>query len=210
VRTTGDLYFDTLKALALALETKDPYAHGGTERVMACANAIGHELGLTDHEARALEVAALLHDIGMIASGEASSRTDRPLTTIEWGLLKMHPVIAAEILEQAPSLREVAPIVYHHHEHYDGAGYVNGVSGTDIPLAARILAVADAYVAMTSPRAYRPAMSHNAAIGELKDNAGTQFDPHVVDALVDLAAERPDLVACWAGLTRAPAESPAR
>ena len=197
VRSTGDLYFDTLKALALALESKDPYAHGGTERVIACATAIGRELALDDREARALEIAALLHDIGMIASGEASARTDRPLTTIEWGLLKMHPVIAAEILEQAPALREVAPIVYHHHEHYDGAGYVNGLSGAEIPLGARILAVADAYVAMTSMRPYRQAMSHEAAVAELRANAGTQFDPHVVEALVDIAAERPDLVACW-------------
>jgi HD-GYP domain-containing protein (c-di-GMP phosphodiesterase class II) len=109
----------------------------------------------------------------------------------------MHPVIAAEILEQAPALREVAPIVYHHHEHYDGAGYVNGLSGAEIPLGARILAVADAYVAMTSMRPYRQAMSHEAAVAELRANAGTQFDPHVVEALVDVAAERPDLVACW-------------
>jgi HD-GYP domain-containing protein (c-di-GMP phosphodiesterase class II) len=197
VESTGDLYFETLKALALALETKDPYAHGGTERVVACATAIGREMGLDDRESRALEMAALLHDIGMIASGEAAAATDRPLTTTEWGLLKMHPVIAAEILEHAPALREVAPIVYHHHEHYDGTGYVNGTSATEIPLASRILAVADAYVAMTSPRPYRSAMAHEEALTELRSLAGTQFDPHVVQALVDLATERPELTACW-------------
>jgi HD-GYP domain-containing protein (c-di-GMP phosphodiesterase class II) len=196
VRSTGDLYLDTLKTLALALETKDPYAHGGTERVVECAVALGAAMGLDAAEARALEIAALLHDIGMIATGDSTGVRQRPLTTVEWGLLKMHPVIAAELLEQAPTLREVAPIVYHHHEHYDGTGYASGVAGEDIPLAARILAVADAYVAMTSDRPYRSAMSRDEALSELNKEAGAQFDPHIVEALGDLvAAESTDIPA---------------
>ena len=188
VRATSDLYLDTLKTLALALETKDPYAHGGTERVVAYAVKLGAAMGLDTDEARALEIAALLHDIGMIATGDSTGIRERPLTTVEWGLLKMHPVVAAELLEQAPTLREVAPIVYHHHEHYDGSGYVSGVAGEAIPLAARVLAVADAYVAMTSQRPYRPAMSREEALLELTREAGAQFDPHVVEALCDLVA----------------------
>jgi HD-GYP domain-containing protein (c-di-GMP phosphodiesterase class II) len=188
VRSSGDLYLDTLKTLALALETKDPYAHGGTERVVECAVALGAVMGLDAAEARALEIAALLHDIGMIATGDSTGVRQRPLSTVEWGLLKMHPVIAAELLEQAPTLREVAPIVYHHHEHYDGRGYASGVAGEDIPLAARILAVADAYVAMTSDRPYRSAMSRDEALSELNKEAGAQFDPHIVEALGDLVA----------------------
>ena len=191
VDATGDLYFDTLKTLALALETKDPCSHGGTERVVGCTAALGKAMGLDEDEARALEIAALLHDIGMIATGDASGVRKRPLTTVEWGLLKMHPVVAAELLQQAPTLKDVAPIVFHHHEHYDGTGYSSGLAGEDIPLAARVLSVADAYVAMTSERPYRRAMGQDEALAELDKEAGAQFDPHVVAALHDvLDAER--------------------
>ncbi len=186
VRRTGDLYFDTLKTLALALETKDPYSHGGTERVVGCAVALGAAMGLDESESRSLEIAALLHDIGMIATGDASSVRHSPLSTVEWGLLKMHPVVAAELLQQAPTLADVAPIVYHHHEHYDGSGYAAGLAGEDIPLPARVLSVADAFVAMTSERSYRHAMSREDALAELDREAGAQFDPHVVAAFHDV------------------------
>ncbi|MRS12990.1 MAG: HD domain-containing protein, partial [Actinobacteria bacterium] len=186
VVTSRELYFDTLKALALALETKDPYSRGGTERVLEYADAIGRVFGLRGEERDALRIAALLHDIGMAAAGEATATVSRPLTTVERALLKMHPQIAAEILAEAPALKHVVPIVYHHHEWYDGEGYLNGVSGESIPLGARILAVADAYVAMTSDRPYRSAYSSSEALKELTDKAGTQFDPAVVDVLRDI------------------------
>ena len=186
VTTTQDLYFDTLKALALAMETKDPYALGGTERVIEFATALGEAMGLTPSESQALRIAATLHDIGMSAAGDVVAVSNRPLSTVEWGMLKMHPVIASDILSQAPALRAAVPIVYHHHEHYDGRGYVVGLAGHQIPLGARILAVADAYVAMTSDRPYRKAMTHEHAIGELESEAGSQFDPEVVRAFVEL------------------------
>lgn len=188
------LYFDTLKALAIALETKDPYSRGGTERVLEYAEAIGHSFGLPDNERDALHIAALLHDIGMAAAGEGVAVADRPLTTVERALLRMHPQIAAEILDEAPALRHVVPIVYHHHEWYDGEGYLNGASGEGIPLGARILAVADAYVAMTSDRPYRRAFSEREALQELTEKAGTQFDPAVVDALRDVLQGGPNRV----------------
>jgi len=190
VRAAGDLYFDTLKALVLALETKDPYARGGTERVVTHALALGQHLGLDDTELQALRIAAMLHDIGMTAAGDVINVSRRPLSTVEWGMLKMHPVIAAEILEQAPALREVVPIVYHHHEHYDGAGYVLGLAGESIPRGARILAVADSYVAMTSERSYRPALTHEEALAELRSQAGSQFDPAVVRAFEELTGNQ--------------------
>lgn len=186
-----DMYFDSLKALALALETKDPYAQGGTERVLETASLIGEAMGLAEEELGALRVAAMLHDIGMMGVGAAIGASDRPLTTVEQGLIKMHPSVAADILEQAPALRSVAPIVYHHHEWFDGTGYAGGLSGEDIPLASRILAVADAYVAMTSPRPYRPAKSHAQALADLEENAGSQFDPRVVEVFAEIQSAVP-------------------
>ena len=186
VSESRELYFDTLKALALALETKDPYSRGGTERVLEYADALGAVFNLSDQEHEALRIAALLHDIGMASVGEAVTTGDRTLTTIERALLKMHPQIAAEILAEAPALRYVVPIVYHHHEWFDGAGYLTGVAGESIPIGARILAVADAYVAMTSNRPYRRAFTTAEALRDLEDKAGTQFDPEVVDALRDI------------------------
>ncbi|TDB39899.1 MAG: HD domain-containing protein [Actinobacteria bacterium] len=186
VTASRELYFDTLKALALALETKDPYSGGGTERVLSYATAMGDAFGLPGDQREALRVAALLHDIGMAATGEPVGSLQRPLSTVEHGLLKLHPQIAAEILQELPALRAVVPIVYHHHEWFDGHGYGGGLSGESIPLGARILAVADAYVAMTSERPYRHAMSQQQAVAELTDKAGAQFDPAVVAVLKDL------------------------
>jgi HD-GYP domain-containing protein (c-di-GMP phosphodiesterase class II) len=195
VTTNQDLFFDTLKALALALETRDPYSRGGTARVLQIAVSLGDSMGLSEEEAHSLKLAALLHDIGMSAAGDAVAVTNRPLTTVEWGMLKMHPQIAAEILSQAPALRAVIPIVFHHHERYDGGGYADGLSGDGIPLGARILSVADAYVAMTSGRPYRLAFSAEQALQEVISGSGTQFDPKVVDALVELVSSNADCLA---------------
>ena len=129
----------------------------------------------------------MLRDVGMSAAGEAVAVSDRPLSTVEWGMLKMHPVIAADILARTPALRQVIPIVTHHHEHFDGTGYILGLRGQRIPLGARILAVADAHVAMTSERPYRHALSHTAAVAELLECSGNQFDPDIVTAFVELA-----------------------
>jgi HD-GYP domain-containing protein (c-di-GMP phosphodiesterase class II) len=101
-------------------------------------------------------------------------------------MVSTHPVIAAQLLDEAPSLREVAPIVYHHHERYDGEGYVGGLAGDAIPLGARVLAVADAYVAMTSARTYRDELTPSEAAAALRENSGTQFDPEVVEVFLGL------------------------
>jgi HD-GYP domain-containing protein (c-di-GMP phosphodiesterase class II) len=186
VDSARDLYFATLRALALAMETKDPYARGTTDRVVRYATALGREMGLDEQELLSLEVASLLHDIGMSATGETVVACDRPLSTFERGLLKLHPVLAAEILEEVPALKKVIPIVYHHHERYDGEGYVVGLSGESIPLGSRILAIADAFTAMTSKRPYRGAMTVEQALEELEGNAGSQFDPEVVRAFVEM------------------------
>ena len=194
VSSATSIYFDSLKALALALETKDPYSTGGTERVMELASSLGKACGLSADEQQALEIASMLHDIGMSAALHNAGHERRTLSTVERGLLKMHPVIAADILKNAPALKDAVPIVYHHHEHYDGSGYVSGASGDEIPVAARILSVADAFVAMTSKRPYRPALTVGQALQEMERYAGTQFDPHVVEELVKLMQPGTDRV----------------
>ena len=183
-----ELYFGTLKALAIAMESKDPYSQGATDAVLGYAMALGRAMALQPEQLDALRIAALLHDIGMSAAGDVVAVGNRRLSTVEWGMLKMHPVIAAEILAQAPALRDAIPIVYHHHEHYDGGGYVGGVAGNSIPLGARILSVADAYVAMISERPYRAGRSRDEAVSELLAQSGSQFDPHVVQVFAEVLA----------------------
>ncbi len=184
VAESRDLYFDTLRILAETMEWKNPYAAGGTRRTLDYARRLSRDMGMSSGEARAVEIAVLFHDLGMSAV-EDGREPGRPLSTVERGIVAMHPVVAAQLLAEAPSLRAVAPIVYHHHERYDGEGYVDGLSGDEIPLGARVLAVADAFVAMTSPRPYRDEMTMQEAAGSLRENAGTQFDPQVVDVFLE-------------------------
>jgi len=192
--STRDLYFSSLRTLALAMETKDPYGRGGTERIVELVVVLGAACDMSQEDLNALELAALFHDVGMAAAGSARLDYRRPLSTVERGLLKMHPAIAADILREAHSLQDVAPIVYHHHERFDGKGYIAGIAGDSIPIGARILAVVDAFVAMTSDRAYRGSMSVADALAELEENAGTQFDPQVVEVLLELIRQDPSLV----------------
>ena len=157
------------------------------------ATALGRGMHLETTEQQAVEVAALLHDIGMGMIGEAVGASERPLSTIEQGLLKAHPVLAAEVIAEVPALQAVAPIVYHHHEWFDGHGYVGGLAGESIPVGARILAVADAFVSMTSDRPYRDAMTVAMALRELRAKCGSQFDPDVVDVFERLLRDDPAL-----------------
>ena len=189
---TTDLYFETLTAFATAIESRDPYAEGQTARVVRNAADIARELGLGASDTRTLELAAILRDIGMPTGCEDTYASRQHLSAVERNLLTLHPVIAAEILNQAPALREVAPIVYHHHERFDGSGYVKGLAGEEIPLGARILSVADAFVALTTRRPHRDAQPVDRALAELQEGAGTQFDPAVVAALVALRSSVDD------------------
>lgn len=182
----GDLYLETVRALALAVESADPYSRGAAERTYALSLSLGAEIGLAATDLGALGVASLLHDIGMSVAGDSNAAGTGPLTTVEHGAIKLHPAIAAEALGQSEALRAAVPLVYHHHERFDGTGYVLGLAGTEIPLGARVLAVADAFVSMTSPRPYRCALTEEEAYAELEANAGTQFDPDVVSAFTRL------------------------
>jgi HD-GYP domain-containing protein (c-di-GMP phosphodiesterase class II) len=188
-----DLYLMNLEALATALEADDPYRKGASKRVVALSTALGESLGLEGEDLISLRMAAILHDVGMGLATGSLGAFDRPLSTVDRGLVRAHPKVGSDVLMQVPSLESLAPTVRHHHERYDGDGYDMGLSGASIPLGSRILAVADSFVAMTSPRPYRDALDAAAAIEELNAGSGTQFDPVVLDAFIALLSERPEL-----------------
>jgi len=190
-----DLYLSNLEALATALESDDPYRKGASKRIASLCVSVGQRLGLEGEDLVSLRIAAILHDLGMgLATGSVGA-VDRPLSTVDRGLVRAHPKVASDVLLQVPSLERLAPMVRHHHERFDGDGYDMGLSGESIPIGSRILAVADAFVAMTSPRAYREALDCPSALEELNSASGKQFDPEVVEAFIALLAEEPDLAA---------------
>jgi diguanylate cyclase (GGDEF)-like protein len=164
--------------------------------------ALARQLSLPDNEIDRLRVAALLHDVGKVAVPEEILEKPSALTSSEWRTVIQHPRIGQVILEQAAALKEAVPIILHHHERYAGHGYPFGLRGTEIPLGARIVAIADAYDAMVHDRPYKRAMSHDNAIAELRRHAGTQFDPELVELFCDLYADQaPEPDATIAALT---------
>jgi diguanylate cyclase (GGDEF)-like protein len=163
--------------------------------IAAIVSEMGQHLDLPDAEVDRLKIAALLHDVGKVAVPEDILEKPSSLTSAEWRSVVQHPRIGQVILEQAGALKEAVPIILHHHERYSGHGYPYGLRGTDIPLGARIVAIADAYDAMTHDRPYKQAISHEQAVIELRRNAGTQFDPELVTLFCDLysnTAPEPD------------------
>jgi diguanylate cyclase (GGDEF)-like protein len=175
------MHLGNLRALSSALTAKDFYTIGHTARVAAYAVLLAEELGWTPRAVQQLEEATYLHDIGKIAVADRVLLKSGPLTDEEWGLMKQHPVISAEIIETLLDDDFVAG-VRHHHERYDGNGYPDGIAGEAIPLVARLLCLVDSYDAMSSRRVYRPALSREECQAELELCAGTQFDPDMVVA----------------------------
>lgn len=185
-------YLGAVRALAAALDARDPYTAGHSERVSTLAVAIGEELKLDADSKETLRLGALLHDIGKIGVPDEVLRKSAPLTAAEFETIKTHPTAGARILKSIPFLAPHIPIVELHHERPDGLGYPYGLRGDDIPLAARIVHVADAFDAMTSARAYRSGRIPVEAIAELRRCVGTDFDGPSVEALI---AALPRLVA---------------
>src|SRR5271165_6065886 len=169
--------------LAAAIDEKDPYTRGHSGRVAKYSGLIGRELGLSAEELDKLRVAALLHDVGKIGVEDRVLKKPGALTPEEFDLMKQHPAKGANIMRPVAQLKEMLPGIELHHEHVDGRGYPHGLSGDEIPLMARIIAVADTLDAMTTNRPYQSAMDLEFAMNSILALANTKFDPAVVEAL---------------------------
>ena len=190
-----EVFRQTIEGLAFTIEAKDPYTLGHSRRVTYYCEQIARKMGLPEKELEKISRSAILHDIGKIGLRMESLNKKGSLNDEEKEIFRSHPKKGCTILEPITFLRELIPIIYHHHERYDGLGYPEGKAGEDVPIGSRILAVADSYDAMTSTRAYREALSKEAAINELKANSGTQFDPAVVDAFLLILEDTPHVSA---------------
>lgn len=176
-------YKDSLFVLANAIETRDSYTHAHMRRLNAYATMLAQELDWEREQIEDLEFGAILHDIGKIYVPEAVLQKEGKLDDAEMADMRKHPEVGAHMIKDIPYLASATPMVLYHHERWDGDGYPEGLAGEEIPLGARVLAVADAFDAMTSNRPYRDALSPDVAFQEILNCSGAQFDPEIVEAL---------------------------
>jgi HD-GYP domain-containing protein (c-di-GMP phosphodiesterase class II) len=180
-------YFNTIHALVLAIEARDPYTRGHTERVTKYALAIGRALPMSHSELEFLRYACEVHDVGKISIPDFILNKPGRLSPAERVIIELHPVKGAEMLGPLEFLRPAIPIVRHHHERYDGMGYPDGLEKESIPLLARILACADVFDALTSDRPYRrEKLTVEEALVEIRNSAGSQFDPHIAHLFIKI------------------------
>jgi HD-GYP domain-containing protein (c-di-GMP phosphodiesterase class II) len=180
-----ELFLGTVKALAAAIDGKDPYTRGHSERVARFSLAIGDRMNLPDDEMEKLRISALLHDVGKISIDDNILKKPAPLTDEEYEVMKGHPQKGFKIMSQIPAMRDFLPGMYMHHEMINGQGYPQGLKGADIPTQARIVSVADTFDAMTTDRPYQKAMSLEEALARIKTFVGTRYDELVVNALIE-------------------------
>jgi putative nucleotidyltransferase with HDIG domain len=186
----NSLYMSTIETLAMAIDAKDQITHGHIRRVQTYAVGLAGRVGVTDAALiRAIEAAALLHDMGKLAVPEYILNKPGPLTPAEFEKMKLHASVGADILSAIDFPYPVVPIVRHHHENWDGTGYPDGIRGTDIPIGARILSVVDCFDALTSDRPYRPRLSDRDALKILADRRGIMYDPLIVDVFTRVHTE---------------------
>ena len=180
-----ELYHDIIESLVAALEAKDNYTSGHSERVALMTYELSKGLGINGVELENIDIAAHLHDIGKIGVPDKVLKKNDKLFPHEWEYIKMHPKIGFDILSKSNRFRFISKIVLHHHERWDGKGYPQGLSGINIPLGSRIIAVCDSIDAMTSDRPYRKAMEFEECMNEIKINIGLMFDPVIVQYIID-------------------------
>ncbi|HEV7923659.1 MAG TPA: HD domain-containing phosphohydrolase [Thermoanaerobaculia bacterium] len=186
------LFINSVRMLAAAIDAKDPYTRGHSERVGRYAIAIGKNLGLPEKEMRNLRVSALLHDVGKIGIDDRILRKPGALSEDEFEVMKQHPAKGAAIMSGVAQLIDIVPGMKYHHEKWSGGGYPESLEGEQIPMQARIVAIADTFDAMTTNRPYQKAMELNYVVEKIKSFAGTRFDPRVVEAFVQ-AVKRGDI-----------------
>ena len=179
------LALDTVFAMAEAIESRDPYTGDHCRHLAGYADLLAGVLDLSEADKERIRCGAALHDVGKIGVSDAVLKKPGKLTPPEWAEIRLHPYIGGQLCKRVSFLQDAYPIVYHHHERFDGQGYPDGLRREDIPLGARIVAIADAFDAMTSQRPYRVAMSQAQAIRELRRGAGRQWDPQLVDAFLE-------------------------
>ncbi|HLN92232.1 MAG TPA: HD domain-containing phosphohydrolase [Thermoanaerobaculia bacterium] len=192
-RENHELFINSIRALAAAIDAKDPYTRGHSERVARYSSQVAKEMGLSAEDVRRVRLSALLHDVGKIGIDDRILRKPTALTEEEFEIMKSHPVKGAAIMEAIPQLHDVIPGMKYHHERWEGGGYPDGLAGEEIPLQGRIVSVADTFDAMTTTRPYQRAMDIRFVFQRLRDLAGNRFDPSVVEALIR-SYEKGDLV----------------
>lgn len=182
--------YATMQALAAAVDAKDPYTQGHSQRVADYAAALAKRIGMSEEDVALIHITGTLHDVGKIGVPDAILQKPGRLDDEERRVMETHPVLGEVIVRKAPQLAATLPGVRHHHERWDGKGYPDGLSGESIPYMARVLALADTFDAMTSDRPYRKGLDLEIALGEIEKNAGTQFDPDLAPEFVALMRER--------------------
>jgi ribonuclease P protein subunit RPR2 len=193
-RTLGSLqetYLATMTSLAQVVEAKDRTTRGHLERTRSYGVALARRIDAELAGGPELGYGFFLHDIGKVGIPEAILSKGGPLSPAEWDVMRTHPTIGAQIVAPIRFLGDASLVIQHHHERFDGSGYPEGLVGDEIPLAARIFAIADSFDAMTSDRPYREALAVERALGEIKLGAGTQFDPEMVEVFVEMLDEEP-------------------
>lgn len=185
-------YMETIEILRFTVEAKDSYTRGHSDRVAEYSELIGTKLGLSESELKTLKIGGLFHDIGKIGIPDSILLKTSKLDDNEYSEIKNHPAIGAHIISNATIFRDIIPIVKHHHERFDGNGYPSKLQGTQIPYLARITAVADSFDAMTSKRSYRDSLPLDIVREEIIKNSGTQFDPEIARAFLDILDTKPN------------------
>lgn len=183
----------SVKTLISVINAKDRYTYGHVERVVIYSRLLADKLGLNEKDKKNLIYGAYMHDIGKINISKEILNKHMPLTSEEWETMKQHTVNGVDIIKPVTSLEEITPLILHHHERYDGSGYPSKLAGEDIPYMVRMLTVVDSFDAMTSSRPYNKRRTYKEAVEELKRCSGTQFDPHICDAFIEIIEEKKEM-----------------